>query len=102
MTFSRRGTLAGLSLYFLAPYRRFLFDYMASLPNVRTIMDFEIDGMTELEILLTDMSLAAACELFVRDPISSLSDMIEGMRWGYSVADPNQVVQEDELGNRYV
>ena len=52
--------------------------------------------MTELEVLLSDMALAAACETFVRDPISSLSDMIEGMRWGYNVKTPWQLVREDQ------
>ena len=52
--------------------------------------------MTELEVLLSDMALAAACETFVLDPSSSLSDMVEGMRWGYSVMTPKQVLQEDK------
>ena len=49
--------------------------------------------MTELEVLLSDMALAAACETFVRDPISSLSDMIEGMQWKYGTVSYQEVLQ---------
>ena len=51
--------------------------------------------MTELEVLLSDMTLAAACEAFVKDPSSTLSDMVESMRLGYGVMTPQEVLQED-------
>ena len=59
-------------------------------------MDFEIVGLTELDVLLSDMSLAAACEAFVKDPGSSVSYMIEGMRWRYGVMDPSMVIRDSE------
>ena len=67
---------------------------MARLPNLRTIQSFRVDGLTELEVVLTEMALAAACEVSVLDPISTLSDMIEAMRWGYNVITPRQLLRE--------
>ena len=84
---------SGLFLFILAPYRRFLFDYLYSLPDVKTILDFGVSGMTELEVVLSDMALAAACESFVEDPVSTLSDMIEGMQWKYGTVSYQEVLQ---------
>ena len=84
---------AGLDLFVLAPYHRWLFAHLARLPGVRTMEDVGARGLSELEVLLVEMALAAACEAFVLDPVSSLSDMVRVMRWGYNVLIPAQVIR---------
>ncbi len=95
-TASRRN----LALYVLMPYHKPVFDSLAQMPNVKTIQDYNLTGMSELEVLLSDMALGATCDIFVPDAFSSLTSVIRSMRGGVGLMSPQRVaVEGGERGN---
>jgi hypothetical protein len=81
-----------LTLYVLMPFHKSVFDYLARMPNVKTIQDFNLEGMSELEVLLSDMALGATCDLFVPDAFSSLTTVVSSMKRGRGLMSPRKVI----------
>ncbi len=93
---ARRTALRrNLTLYILMPYHKPVFDHLARMPDVKTIQNFNLDGMSELEVLLSDMALGATCDLFIPDAFSSLTLVVSSMKGGVGLMPPQSVVVED-------
>ncbi len=73
-----------LTLFLLMPYHKPVFDRLALVPDDKTIQDFRVnpDGMSELEVLLSDMALGDTCDLFVPDAWSSVTTIVGSMMGG--------------------
>ena len=68
----RAAARRGLGLYVLTPFHRAVFEHLARLGSV-TVQDYDLAGLSELEVMAVDMGLGAECEVFVPDKVSSRS-----------------------------
>jgi hypothetical protein len=83
-----------LTLYVLMPFHKPVFDRLARMRDVTTIQSFNLQGMSELEVLLSDMAMAAACDLFVPDAFSSVTSVVTSMRGGVGLLSPQRLARE--------
>jgi hypothetical protein len=90
----RAAARRGLGLYVLMPYHRPVFEALGR-RGVATVQDHDVSGLSELAVTHVDMALAAGCEAFVRDEVSTLSDVVASMMGGVGVLTPADVLLED-------
>ena len=64
----RAAARRGLGLYVLMPFHRGVFEHLVRM-GVATVQDYDLAGLSELEVMAVDMALGAACEVFVPDKV---------------------------------